>query len=74
MSAANDCFYCMDSHGAFASALLELSGAAELLPLIDAIMLGSSDGSTTRCVPCSISRGRYAASRYSDQQVTSFPR
>ena len=23
VSAANDCFYCMDSHGAFASALLE---------------------------------------------------
>ena len=44
VSAANDCFYCMDSHGAFASALLERSGATELLPLIDTIKLGSSDG------------------------------
>jgi uncharacterized peroxidase-related enzyme len=44
VSAANDCFYCMDSHGAFASALLEGSGATELLPLVDVIKLGSSEG------------------------------
>ncbi|HEX7472623.1 MAG TPA: carboxymuconolactone decarboxylase family protein [Candidatus Limnocylindrales bacterium] len=44
VSAANDCFYCMDSHGAFASALLERSGATERLPLVDGIKLGSSDG------------------------------
>ena len=44
VSAANDCFYCMDSHGAFAGALLERSGAAERMPLIDGIKLGSSDG------------------------------
>jgi uncharacterized peroxidase-related enzyme len=44
VSAANDCFYCMDSHGAFASALLERSGEADLLPLVDVIKLGSSDG------------------------------
>jgi len=44
VSAANDCFYCMDSHGAFATALLETTGAPELVPLIDAIKLGSSDG------------------------------
>ena len=44
VSAANDCFYCMDSHGAFAGAVLERSGATELLPLIDTIKLGSSDG------------------------------
>jgi uncharacterized peroxidase-related enzyme len=43
-SAANDCFYCMDSHGAFAGALLERSGATERMPLIDSIKLGSSDG------------------------------
>ena len=43
-SAANDCFYCMDSHGAFASALLERSGAADRVPLVDVIKLGSSDG------------------------------
>ena len=44
VSAANDCFYCMDSHGAFASALLERDAATELLPLVDVIKLGSSDG------------------------------
>ncbi len=44
VSAANDCFYCMDSHGAFASALLERSGAGDERPLVDAIKLGSSDG------------------------------
>jgi uncharacterized peroxidase-related enzyme len=44
VSAANDCFYCMDSHGAFASALLERGGATELVPLVDGIKLGSSEG------------------------------
>ena len=44
VSAANDCFYCMDSHGAFASALLETSGATELVPLVDVIKVGSSEG------------------------------
>jgi uncharacterized peroxidase-related enzyme len=44
VSAANDCFYCMDSHGAFASALLERNEASEFLPLVDQIKLGSSDG------------------------------
>lgn len=43
-SAANDCFYCMDSHGAFANALLEQTDRTELAPLIDVIKLGSSDG------------------------------
>lgn len=44
VSAANDCFYCMDSHGAFATALLERSEATHLVPLVDAIKLGSSEG------------------------------
>ena len=44
VSAANDCFYCMDSHGAFASAVLERDGNAELVPLVEGIKLGSSDG------------------------------
>jgi uncharacterized peroxidase-related enzyme len=44
VSAANDCFYCMDSHGAFAGALLEKTGATDRLPLIDAIKTGASDG------------------------------
>jgi len=44
VSAANDCFYCMDSHGAFATALLERDGSADRAPLVDVIKLGSSDG------------------------------
>jgi len=44
VSAANDCFYCMDSHGAFANALLERDGATDLAPLIDAVKVGSSEG------------------------------
>ena len=44
VSAANDCFFCMDSHGAFANALLEKSGAVEHAPLIDVVKLGLSDG------------------------------
>src|SRR6476661_11240075 len=42
-SAANDCFYCMDSHGSFASALLQRNGATEHVPLVDVIKRGSSD-------------------------------
>jgi uncharacterized peroxidase-related enzyme len=41
VSAANDCFYCMDSHGAFARALLEREGMVELSPAIDEIKRGS---------------------------------
>jgi uncharacterized peroxidase-related enzyme len=44
VSAANDCFFCMDSHGAHANALLEQSGATDLVPLLDEIKLGSSEG------------------------------
>jgi len=44
VSAANDCFYCMDSHGAFASAVLEQSGGSDLLPLVDVVKVGSADG------------------------------
>ena len=43
-SAANDCFFCMDSHGAFATALLERDGETDRVPLIETIKLGSSDG------------------------------
>ena len=43
-SAANDCFFCMDSHGAFATALLEHDGETDRVPLIETIKLGSSDG------------------------------
>jgi uncharacterized protein YciW len=34
----------MDSHGAFATALLERDGATDLVPLIDVVKTGSSDG------------------------------
>jgi uncharacterized peroxidase-related enzyme len=44
VSAANDCFFCMDSHGAHASALLQRDGTVELLPLIDVAKVGGSDG------------------------------
>lgn len=43
-SAGNDCFFCMDSHGAFAGALLEREHATELEPVIDEIKSGSSAG------------------------------
>jgi len=44
VSAANDCFYCMDSHGAFACALLEDSGVTDAAALVDTIKRGESDG------------------------------
>ncbi|HTE44139.1 MAG TPA: carboxymuconolactone decarboxylase family protein [Gemmatimonadaceae bacterium] len=44
VSAANDCFYCMDTHGAFASELLERSGVTNVASLIEGIKCGVSDG------------------------------
>jgi uncharacterized peroxidase-related enzyme len=44
VSAANDCFFCMDSHGAFATALLQRDGETGLVPLVDVIKTGSSEG------------------------------
>lgn len=44
VSAANGCFFCMDSHGAFATALLERSGAADRLAVVDAAKDGTSAG------------------------------
>jgi uncharacterized peroxidase-related enzyme len=44
VSAGNDCFFCMDSHAAHATALLERNGDAEQVSLLDGIKLGSSDG------------------------------
>jgi uncharacterized peroxidase-related enzyme len=43
VSAANDCFFCMDSHAAHANAVLEQLGA-EPSPLLETVKLGSSDG------------------------------
>lgn len=44
VSAANDCFFCMDSHAAHATALLEVTGRADQAPLLETIKLGSSEG------------------------------
>ena len=44
VSAANDCFFCMDSHGAFATALLQREGTMELAPLLEVVKQGSSEG------------------------------
>jgi AhpD family alkylhydroperoxidase len=44
VSAANNCFFCMDSHAAHATALLEANGSADLSPLLDEIKTGSSEG------------------------------
>ncbi|MFI5293388.1 MAG: carboxymuconolactone decarboxylase family protein [Candidatus Limnocylindrales bacterium] len=44
VSAANDCFFCMDSHAAHAGALLEADGAVERLPLLEEIKIGAFDG------------------------------
>jgi AhpD family alkylhydroperoxidase len=44
VSAANDCFFCMDSHTAFASAVMEQQGTTELAPLLDEVLRGSSEG------------------------------
>ena len=44
VSAENDCFFCMDSHGAFATALLEKDGDTAAVPLIDVLKTGSSEG------------------------------
>ena len=47
VSAGNDCFYCMDSHGAFASELLSRSkgvDAKTVEALVDGIKAGGSEG------------------------------
>jgi uncharacterized peroxidase-related enzyme len=40
VSAGNDCFFCMDSHGAHAGALLEGSGQSDRLGLIEGLKCG----------------------------------
>jgi uncharacterized peroxidase-related enzyme len=44
VSAANDCFFCMDSHAAHATAILERGDTTELAALLDEIKVGSSEG------------------------------
>src|SRR5580658_4540559 len=42
VSSANHCFYCMDSHGAFAGELLRREGANEAEGLVDAVKSGAA--------------------------------
>jgi uncharacterized peroxidase-related enzyme len=44
VSAANDCFFCMDSHGAHAYALLERLGLEDQAPVLDELKVGGSEG------------------------------
>ncbi len=44
VSAGNDCFFCMDSHGAHARAVMAQAGATDRAPLLDVLKGGSSDG------------------------------
>jgi uncharacterized peroxidase-related enzyme len=43
VSAANNCFFCMDSHAAHATALLERDGNEDAIHLLDALKDGSTD-------------------------------
>ena len=44
VSAANDCFYCMDSHGAFATELLRRGGERGAIDIVDGVKSGGSEG------------------------------
>lgn len=44
VSAANDCFFCMDSHGAHAAALMDRQGGDVRLQVIDVVKTGGSEG------------------------------
>ncbi len=44
VSGANDCFYCMDSHGAFASELMKREGTSEREAIVDSVKMGGSSG------------------------------
>ena len=44
VSAANDCFFCMDSHAAHATAVMELTGQTQQIQLLDVVKTGSSEG------------------------------
>jgi len=44
VSAGNDCFFCMDSHGAHAAALMDATGRTDAFPAIAILKDGASDG------------------------------
>jgi uncharacterized peroxidase-related enzyme len=50
VSAANDCFYCMDSHGAFASELLRRGAADGVDTLVDGVKSGKSEGASPKMI------------------------
>jgi uncharacterized peroxidase-related enzyme len=50
VSAANDCFYCMDSHGAFASELLRRGTADGVDTLVDGVKSGKSEGASPKMI------------------------
>ena len=43
-SQGNECYFCMDSHAAHASAVAELLGETGTEPLVEAVVAGGSDG------------------------------
>jgi uncharacterized peroxidase-related enzyme len=43
-SAGNDCFFCMDSHAAFAAELLDRDGDEERKPLVHSLLVGELNG------------------------------
>jgi uncharacterized peroxidase-related enzyme len=44
VSAGNDCFFCMDSHAAHATAVMEREGGLDQVALLDTLKTGSSEG------------------------------
>ena len=48
VSAANDCIYCMDSHGAFASELLRRDEAKGIDALVDGVQTGGVGGASPK--------------------------
>lgn len=75
VSAGNDCFFCMDSHAAHATALLERDGDAHLAPLLDELKTGSLEpfdpkmrallqiAATVRRSPLELAAGDVAAAK-----------
>src|SRR5262249_50268940 len=48
VSAGNDCLFCMDSHAAHATALLERTGGDDQIALLDPTRVGESEGPERR--------------------------
>jgi uncharacterized peroxidase-related enzyme len=48
VSAANDCFFCMDSHGAHAAALMAREGGDLRMTVVDTVKTGGSEGLDTK--------------------------